>query len=73
MIIKRELKFGESKMIADECGVSNTTFQKAIKGEINTPIAKLILEHIEVVIKQREIRILALNQKLKEIKRGNNE
>lgn len=66
--MQKNLKFGEAKMIADECGVSTTTFQKAIKGEINTPIAKLILEHTSVVIQQREIRILALKQKLKEIK-----
>lgn len=69
----KNLKFGEAKMIADECGVSTTTFQKAVKGELNTPIAKVILEHIEVVVKQREIRILALNQKLKQLKGGQDE
>ena len=69
----KDLKFGEAKMIANECGVSTTTFQKAIKGEINTPIAKLIREHTSVIIQQREIRILALKQKLKQIKGGNNE
>ncbi len=68
----KDLKFGEAKMIADECGVSTTTYQKAIKGEINTPIAKLILEHTSVVIMQREIRTLALNQKLELIKANKN-
>jgi len=69
----KDLKFGEAKMIADECGVSTTTYQKAIKGDLNTPIAKLIREHTSVVIKQREIRILALKQKLKQIKGGKDE
>lgn len=70
--MQKNLKFGEAKMIADECGVSTTTFQKAIKGEINTPIAKLILEHTSVVIQQREIRILALKGKLKELQKNTN-
>jgi hypothetical protein len=64
------LKFGEGKIIADECGVSTNTFKKAIKGEIDTPIAKLIRMHTEVVIRQREERIEALNKLLSKIKKG---
>jgi hypothetical protein len=64
------LKFGEGKMIADECGISTNTFKKAIKGEINTPIAQLIRMHTEVVIRQREERVEALNKLLSKIKKG---
>jgi hypothetical protein len=64
------LKFGEGKIIADECGVSTNTFKKAIKGEIDTPIAQLIRMHTEVVIRQREERVEALNKLLSKIKKG---
>jgi hypothetical protein len=64
------LKFGEGKIIADECGVSTNTFKKAIKGDIDTPIAQLIRMHTEVVIRQREERIEALNKLLSKIKKG---
>jgi len=64
------LKFGEGKMIADECGISTNTFKKAIKGEINTPIAQLIRMHTEVVIRQREERVETLNKLLSKIKKG---
>lgn len=66
-----ELKFGEGKMIADECGVSVTTFKKAIKGEINTPIAQLIRMHTEIVITQRESRVDTMNRLLKDLKENN--
>lgn len=68
--MKENLKFGEGKMIADECGVSGTTFQKAIKGEIDTPIAQLIRMHTEIVIRQREERVEALNKLLSKIIKG---
>jgi hypothetical protein len=64
------LKFGEGKIIADECGVSTNTFKKAIKGDIDTPIAQLIRMHTEVVIRQREERVEALNKLLSKIKKG---
>ncbi len=66
------LKFGEGKMIADECGISFTTFKKAIKGEINTPIAQLIRMHTEIVIRQRKDRVEALNKLLSKINKGGN-
>jgi hypothetical protein len=64
------LKFGEGKIIANECGVSTTTFKKAIKGEIDTPIAQLIRMHTETVIRQREERVEALNKLLSKINKG---
>ncbi len=67
-----DLKFGEGKMIADECGVSVTTFKKAIKGEINTPIAQLIRMHTATVIRQRKDRVEALNKLLSKINKGGN-
>lgn len=63
-----ELKFGEGKIIANECGVSTTTFKKAIKGEINTPLAQLIRMHTEIVIIQRESRVDTMNKLLKDLK-----
>jgi len=66
--MKYNFKFGEGKMIADECGVSTTTFQKAIKGVIDTPAAKIIRMHAEVVIKQREERVASLNKLLRKLK-----
>jgi hypothetical protein len=63
-----ELKFGEGKIIADECGVSTNTFKKAIKGEINTPIAKLIRMHTDIVVRQREDRVNTVNRLLKDLK-----
>ena len=68
--MKHNLKFGEGKIIANECGVSTTTFKKAINGEIDTPIAQLIRMHTETVIRQREERIEALNKLLSKIKKG---
>lgn len=70
--MKYNLKFGESKMIADECGISVTTFKKAINEELNTPIAQLVRAHTEMVIHQREERIKILNKSLSKIKKGNN-
>lgn len=64
------LKFGESKIIADECGVSVTTFKKAIKGEIDTPIAQLIRMHTATVISQRKERVESLNKLLSKINKG---
>ena len=63
-----KLKFGEGKMIADECGVSVTTFKKAIKGEINTPIATLIRQHTTTVIRQREERLKYISEALRVLK-----
>lgn len=71
--MKNNLKFGEAKMIADECGVSVTTFNKALNGEIKTPIASIILMHTEVVIQQRESRCREVKQLIAKIKGGNNE
>ena len=66
------LKFGESKIIADECGVSITTFKKAINEEINTPIAQLIRMHTATVISKRKERVEAISKLLSKIKKGRN-
>jgi hypothetical protein len=66
--MKYDLKFGEAKIIADECGISVTTFNKALKGEIDTPIAKLIRSHTNTVIAQRLERVKALKSQLKKMK-----
>ena len=68
--MKPKLVFGEAKMIADECGTSVTTLYKALRGEINTPIAVIIRNHTELVIKQREERIKIIKEQLSSIKKG---
>lgn len=71
--MKNNLKFGEAKMIADECGVSVTTFNKALNNEIDTPIANVIRIHTAVVIEQRENRCKAVNKLISKLKGGENE
>lgn len=63
--LKANLKFGDATTIADECGVSTTTFQKAIRGEINTPIAKVIVAMTTKIIEQRIERLEYLEKKVK--------
>jgi len=71
--MKNNLKFGEAKLIADECGVSVTTFNKALNGVINTPIAQVIRSHTKVVSEQRENRCKAVNELISKIKGVENE
>lgn len=68
--MKNNLKFGEAKIIADECGVSITTFNKAIDNKIDTPIAHIVRMHTAVVIEQREKRCKAVNELIAKIKGG---
>ena len=70
--MKYDLKFGEAKMIADECNVSITTFNKAMRGETTTPLAKVIVAHTELIVKQREERLQKLKDALESIKSNKN-
>ena len=54
--LRSKLKFGDAKAIADECGTSTVTFQKAIRGEIDTPIAKVIIQYTNELVRQRDER-----------------
>lgn len=67
--MKPKLVFGEAKMIADECGTSVVTLNKALRGEINTPIAIIVRNHTKLVIKQREERIKIVKEQLSNIKK----
>ena len=55
--LRSKLKFGDAKAIADECGTSVTTFQKALRGQIDTPIAKIIIDYTTKVVMQRDERL----------------
>ena len=63
--LRSKLKFGDAKQISDECGTSTTTFQKAVRGEIDTPIAKVIIAYTKKLIKDREDRLDYLRKKIK--------
>ena len=55
--LRSKLKFGDAKAIADECGTSVVTFQKALRGEINTPIAKVVIDYTTKLVEQRDERL----------------
>jgi hypothetical protein len=63
--LRSKLKFGDAKQIADECGTSVTTFQKALRGEIDTPIAKIVIDYTTKVVKQRDERLEYLKKVIK--------
>lgn len=72
-ILRSKLKFGDAKQIADECGTSTTTFQKAIRGEIDTPIAKIIVEYTNELVRQRDERLEYLRKVIKPLYIRNDE
>jgi hypothetical protein len=63
--LRDNLKFGDAKAISEECGVSTTTFQKALRGEINTPAAKMIIAITTKLVEQRLERIEYLKKVVK--------
>lgn len=64
-ILRNNLKFGDAKAISEECGVSVTTFQKALRGEIDTPAAKMVIAITEKLVQQRLERIEYLKKVIK--------
>lgn len=63
--LRSNLKFGDAKAISEECGVSVTTFQKALKGEIDTPAAKMVVAITTKLVEQRLERIEYLKKVVK--------
>jgi hypothetical protein len=63
--LRDNLKFGDAKAISDECGVSTNTFQKALRGEIETPAAKMIIAITTKLVEQRLERIEYLKKVVK--------
>lgn len=53
----KELKFGDTTAIAEEIGCSTVTVRKALRGEINTRMSRLIISHTELYLRHREERI----------------
>lgn len=63
--LRDNLKFGDAKAISDECGVSTTTFQQALRGEINTPASKIVIAITQKLVEQRLERIEYLKKVVK--------
>jgi hypothetical protein len=63
--LRNNLKFGDAKAISEECGVSVTTFQKALRGEIETPAAKMVIAITEKLVEQRLERLEYLRKVVK--------
>ena len=63
--LRDNLKFGDAKAISEECGVSVTTFQKALRGEIETPSAKMVIAITAKLVEQRLERIEYLKKVVK--------
>ncbi len=63
--LRSNLKFGDAKAISEECGVSVTTFQKALRGEIDTPAAKVVIAITTKLVEQRLERIEYLKKVVK--------
>ena len=63
--LRDNLKFGDAKAISEECGVSVTTFQKALRGEIDTPAAKLVIAITTKLVEQRIERLEYLRKVVK--------
>ena len=63
--LRSNLKFGDAKAISEECGVSVTTFQKALRGEIDTPAAKVVIAITTKLVEQRLERIEYLKKIVK--------
>ena len=63
--LRDNLKFGDAKAISEECGVSTTTFQKALRGEIKTPSAKMVIAITAKLVEQRLERIEYLKKVVK--------
>ena len=60
--IKAGLAFGDIATIARETGYSSQTVHAALKGLVMTQATKIILAHAELLIKQRQERIKAINK-----------
>ena len=71
--LRSNLKFGDAKAISEECGVSVTTFQKALKGEIDTPAAKMVVAITTKLVEQRLERIEYLRKVVKPLYIRSNE
>ena len=71
--LRSNLKFGDAKAISEECGVSVTTFQKALKGEIDTPAAKMVIAITAKLVEQRLERIEYLKKVVKPLYISNHE
>lgn len=54
--IRQSLEFGDIATIARETGYSHQTVHTALKGYAMTEATKVILEHAQIIIKQREER-----------------
>jgi hypothetical protein len=63
--IKSALKFGDVAIIAAECGVSTVTVQAALRGDTQTDIGKMVIDHAKHLIKLREERIEYLRTVIK--------
>jgi hypothetical protein len=63
--LRSNLKFGDAKAISEECGVSTTTFQKALRGEIDTPAAKMVIAITQKLVEQRLERLEYLRKFVK--------
>jgi hypothetical protein len=63
--LRDNLKFGDAKAISEECGVSVTTFQKALRGEIDTPAAKMVIAITTKLVEQRIERLEYLRKVVK--------
>lgn len=71
--LRDHLKFGDAKAISEECGVSVTTFQKALRGEIDTPAAKVVIAITKRLVEQRKERIEYLKKVVKPLYIRSNE
>lgn len=71
--LRSNLKFGDAKAISEECGVSVTTFQKALKGEIDTPAAKMVVAITTKLVEQRLERLEYLRKVVKPLYIRSNE
>ena len=63
--LRNNLKFGDAKAISEECGVSVTTFQKALRGEIDTPAANMVIAITKKLVEQRLERLEYLKKVVK--------
>ena len=63
--LRNNPKFGDAKAISEECGVSVTTFQKALRGEIDTPAANMVIAITKKLVEQRLERLEYLKKVVK--------